>query len=89
MADYGDQSDTLDEGQIFRAIYDKPKVAIRTLAFNSLVPEDYDEITLAYITSGNGTGEIGTVLYKKASVTVAALSLTYDSSNRLIDVLRV
>lgn len=89
MSDFGDQSDTLDEGQIFRAVYDKSKVALRTLAHSSLVPEDYDQISLSYISSGNGTGEVGVVTYKKATVVVAILSLTYDSENRIIDVLRM
>lgn len=89
MADYGDQSDTLDEGQIIKAVYDKSKIVLRTLALNPLVTEDYDQITVAYISSGNGIGEIGTVMYKKNSTIVAVLSLSYDSQNRLIDVVRI
>lgn len=89
MSNFGDQSETLDSGQIARAVYDKEKIAIRTIALSNLVPEDFDEITLAYISSGNGTGEIGTVMYKKTSVTVAVLSLTYDSQNRLTGVARI
>lgn len=89
MANFGDQSDTLDEGQIEKAVYDKEKIAKRVIALNNLIPEDYDQITLAYITSGNGIGEIGTVMYKKNADIVAVLSLTYDSQNRLTDVERI
>jgi hypothetical protein len=54
----------------------------------NLVPQEYDQISLTYITSGNGTGEIGTVVYEFESNTVATLTLTYDGSNRLINVIR-
>lgn len=54
----------------------------------SLVPKEYDQISLTYITSGPGTGEIGTATYKYAGNTVATLTLTYDGSNRIIDVIR-
>ena len=54
----------------------------------NLVPQQYDQITLTYITSGNGTGEIGTAVYKYDGNTVATLTLTYDGSNRLTDVIR-
>lgn len=54
----------------------------------NLVPQQYDQISLTYITSGNGTGEIGTVVYQYEGNTVATLTLTYDVSNRLIDVIR-
>jgi hypothetical protein len=49
----------------------------------SLVPTAFNEVDLTYIASGNGTGQIGTAVYKLASVTVKTLTLTYDSSNRL------
>lgn len=89
MADFGDQSNTLDSNQAIKAVYDKEKIALRTIAFNSLVPEDYDEVNLTYISSGNGTGEIGLVTYLKATSTVAILSLSYDSQNRIISVEKV
>lgn len=54
----------------------------------NLVPEQYDEIGLSYITSGPGTGEIGTVVYKYAGNTIVTLTLTYDISNRIIGVTR-
>jgi len=52
----------------------------------TLVPEQYDSIAMTYITSGNGTGEIGTVIYSLNSSPIATLTLTYDSSNRIIGV---
>lgn len=54
----------------------------------NLVPNEYDQIELTYITSGPGTGEIGTVVYKYQTNTVATLTLSYDVSNRLVDVAR-
>jgi len=50
------------------------------------VPAKYDEITLTYISSGNGVGKIGTVGYKLSAVLLTTLTLTYDSSNRLVGV---
>lgn len=55
---------------------------------NSLVPSEFDQISLTYVTSGNGIGEIETATYKLDTVTVATLTLSYDASNRLIDVIR-
>jgi hypothetical protein len=54
----------------------------------TLVPKVYDEIALSYITSGPGTGEIGIVTYKLNTVNVCTLTLSYDGSNRLINVAR-
>lgn len=52
----------------------------------SLVPAAYDEIDLTYIPSGPGTGQIGTAVYKLATVTIKTLTLTYDGSDRLSSV---
>lgn len=54
----------------------------------SLVPEKYDELELTYVAAGNGVGEVETVVYKLSSVTIATLTLAYDSSNRVISVVR-
>lgn len=53
-----------------------------------LVPAEFDEIDLTYIVSGNGIGQVGTAIYKLASSTVATLTLTYDSSDRLISTVK-
>lgn len=64
----------------------KRRVAVDSsgrLSFSQLVPEKYDEIALTYVASGDGAGEIETVVYKLASATVATLTLGYDASDRL------
>lgn len=79
----------LDSAQVIRSEHDDVNQAQRVKQIaGALITEPYDEIALTYITSGNGTGEIGTATYKNASVTVGTLTLSYDSSNRLINVLR-
>lgn len=54
----------------------------------SLVPTAFNEIDLTYITSGNGTGQVGTALYKLTGTLAATLTLTYDASNRLSTVVK-
>jgi hypothetical protein len=61
---------------------------IGVINFGQLVPDTYDEIDLTYVTSGNGTGEIETVTYKEDSSIIAVLTLSYDSNNNLINVVR-
>ncbi len=53
-----------------------------------LVPYKYDEVVTTYVPSGNGVGEVATAVYKLATVTVATLTMTYDSSNRITNVVR-
>ena len=51
----------------------------------------YDYIALTYVAAGNGVGEIQTVTYKtggSGGITVGALTLGYDASNRLSTVTR-
>ena len=55
---------------------------------SGLVPTEYDQIDLTYVTVGNGIGEVQTAVYKLATVTQATLTLSYDSSNRLSSVVR-
>jgi hypothetical protein len=54
----------------------------------SLVPEEYDQISLTYVAAGNGVGEIETATYKLDGNTIATLTLSYDAQDRLIDVVR-
>jgi hypothetical protein len=52
---------------------------------------EYDYLTITYVASGNGAGEIETVSYKQggaSGATVAQLTLAYDASNRLQTVTR-
>lgn len=55
---------------------------------SGLVPTSYDEIALTYVPSGNGAGQIATATYKLASSTVATLTMTYNSSDQLTDVIK-
>lgn len=49
----------------------------------------HDYVSLTYVASGNGVGEIETVVYKtngSSGTTVATLTLAYDASNNLSSV---
>lgn len=46
----------------------------------------YDDVTLTYVASGNGEGQIETVVFKAATVTVATLTLSYNSDDKLTGV---
>jgi hypothetical protein len=79
----------LDAAQVARLSFDEAKAAVRVIGVGgTLVPDIYDDMVLTYIVSGNGTGEIGTVTYSLLGDAVAVLTLTYDGSNRLIQVTR-
>lgn len=79
----------LDPGQIVQQAFDEPSNAFKVENIGgNLVPAQYDEIDLTYIVAGNGAGEVGTVIYKLATATIATLTLSYDASNRLIQVLK-
>lgn len=58
-------------------------------AIAGLVTEGYDYIALTYVASGNGEGQIETATYKtggSGGTTVATITITYDSSDRIADV---
>ena len=81
----------LDGNQTLQGAYrdDDQAFAVKQLA--QLVPEAYDYISLTYISSGNGAGEIETVTYKmggSGGTSVATLTLTYDASNRIETITR-
>lgn len=48
-----------------------------------LVQEDHDNLSITYVTAGNGVGEIETVVYKLGVSTVATLTLAYDANDKL------
>ena len=48
----------------------------------------YDRIEITYVASGNGEGEIETVVYKMGAVVVATLTLAYDSGDNLASVIK-
>lgn len=63
----------------------------RRVILSNLIPAAYDYIAITYVASGNGAGEIQTVIYKTGGAggtTVATLTLTYDASNKLSTVTR-
>lgn len=79
-------SSKLDANQIQKLSFDEQEKALRTVGVGGkLVPEVYSAITLTY----DGAGNIATVVYLDGTTTVAQLNLTYDGSNRLIQVTRV
>jgi hypothetical protein len=88
----------LDFPQIIKSVYDESAEALKVtgsssssevIVANSLVPEEYDEVELTYVAPGNdGEGQIATAVYKLATVTVATLTLSYDSQDRLVGVVR-
>lgn len=48
----------------------------------------HDEIDITYVASGNGAGEIATVVYSDNGTPVATLTLSYNSDNKLSNVVR-
>lgn len=82
----------LDGQQVLQNSHDEANQALRVTSISgALVTEPYDYIELTYVPSGNGVGEIQTVTYKlggSGGTLVATLTLTYDSSNKLLTVTR-
>lgn len=65
--------------------------ALNARVAGSLVPEQFDYQDITYVPSGNGAGEIETVVYKtggSGGTTVATLSLAYNVDNKLSSVTR-
>lgn len=63
---------------------------VQDIAGLYIPPHDY--LSLTYVASGNGAGEIETVTYKSggaSGTTVAVTTLAYDSNNKLISVTKV
>jgi hypothetical protein len=82
---------TLDANQVIRKSsvdLSGGGISTGTIVMNSLVPDEYEQIQLTYVAAGDGVGEIETVVFKLNAVSVATLTLSYDASNRLIDVVR-
>lgn len=52
----------------------------------------HDYVSLTYVASGNGVGEIETVTYKSggaSGTTVAVTTLAYNASNELVSITKV
>lgn len=65
--------------------------ALNARVAGSLVPEEFDYQDITYVPSGNGAGEIETVVYKtggSGGTTVATLQLAYNGDNKLSSVTR-
>lgn len=65
--------------------------ALNARTAGSLVPEEFDYQDITYVPSGNGAGEIATVVYKlggSGGTTVATLTLDYNVDNKLTSVTR-
>lgn len=64
---------------------------LETRLAGALVPETFDHLDLTYVASGNGQGEVETVVYKtggSGGATVATLTLAYDGNNNVSSVTR-
>jgi hypothetical protein len=59
--------------------------ATETKQAATLITQPHDQIVTTYV---GATTKINTVVYKLATVTVATLTMSYDGSDRLIDVVR-
>lgn len=78
-----------DQQQIIQSVYDPDANALAvTAGGSSLTPSAYDEVDLTYVPSGNGAGQIATVVYKLESITVATVTMTYNSDNKLVSSVR-
>lgn len=70
----------MDLTQVIKSLVNEQSGGLKVATVNTLVPSDYDSIELSY------TGEdLTTVIYKKESVTVVTLNLTY-SGGKLIQI---
>ena len=72
----------LDSNQVIKSVYDATDEALKISNISGLVPESYDELVLSYTLL-----DLTQVLYKKDSVTIATLTLTYNAG-QLIGVVR-
>lgn len=75
----------LDANQVLKESFDETNKALKTIGVGgSLVPEKYTSISLTYDIFNN----IATVTYFQNSTQIALLTLSYDSNNRLTQVVR-
>jgi hypothetical protein len=79
----------LDQGQVIRNVHDLANEALQVKQIaGSLVTDKYNELELTYVASGNGVGEIETVIFKQDGTTVATLTLSYNGDNKLVGVVK-
>lgn len=80
--------DNQDAEQIIKETYDQEKVAQRVIGYSPLVPEDYDEISIAYTTVlGEQCPEFFT--YKKDNVVCAVIQVAYNANGDMSNVKRI
>jgi hypothetical protein len=93
-----------DFPQVLKAVFNEAEQALQVTGVlvpggtpipviqeNTLVPVEYDSISLTYVPSGDGVGQIQTVTYYTGGLSgtqVALLTLGYDSGNNLISVVK-
>lgn len=79
----------LDYPQVLKNVHDITNQALQVKNIGTFVSSAYDEIDLSYVPNGtNGTGNVQTVTYKLAGVTVNVLTLSYDASSNLISIVK-
>lgn len=82
---------TLDYPQVLKNVHSQSDQALQVKNIANLITVPFDSITLTYITSGNGAGQVGQVNYYTGGTSgtlVATLVLSYDASSNLISVAR-
>lgn len=78
-----------DANQVIEASFNDTLQALNVSNLTgTLVPEVYDNVAFTYVDSGNGAGDISTMIFKLSTLVVATLNFTYDSSNRVTSVIR-
>lgn len=80
-----DNLSRLDGQQVLRRVHDQDENALKIVDLAALIPKQYDHITLTYVASGNGAGELETATYRTGGQTgtvVGTITLTYDASDR-------
>ena len=60
--------------------------ADKTTEFAGFRIPDHDAMAYTYVASGNGVGQVETIVFSLAASTVATLTYTYDASNRVANI---
>lgn len=77
----------LDANQTIRLAFDPTTGALKTSAISGgFVSGSYDKVETTYVASGNGLGEVATVVYSLGGTIIATLTMAYNASNQLISV---
>jgi hypothetical protein len=71
--------------QIAQSVYDPDFDAIKVTDTSNLMPNEYDEMIMAYT---NNAADPSTITYRLNSVTVAVIGLEYDQIGRVTRVYR-